>query len=123
MADPARSADRARRRQLREAYRQARPQAAVCLIRNRQTGKALLGSTTDLASLRNRLDFARSTGTASALDGRLRQAAERFGLGAFSLEVVETLDVGPEMSDAEIRTDPAALEALCREQLDPSLLV
>src|SRR5450756_2333493 len=46
-----RVSDRAQRRALRDAYRQAPPDAGVYLIHNSAAGKALLGSTVNLASL------------------------------------------------------------------------
>lgn len=114
--------ERTRRRALRDAYRAQRREAAVYLLRNTVTGRGLLGSTVDLASLRNRLEFARATATPSALDLRLADDARRYGVEAFELEVVEPLEVAPTMTEADVRADLAALEQLCRERLDPSTL-
>ena len=41
---------------------------------------------------------------------------------AFALEVLEVLDVKPEMTPEQIREDLEALEALWRERQDPNLL-
>lgn len=114
--------DRERRRELRAQYRQTLPEAGVYLVRNTRNGKALLGSTPNLASIRNKLEFARSTDMPGALDHRLRDDICRFGLDAFTLEVVEVLDARPGMTPAEIQDDLATLEGLWREKLDPSLL-
>jgi hypothetical protein len=110
------------RKELRARYEQTRTEAGVYCIRNSRTGKILLGSAPNLASVRNKLDFARSTGTASALDRRLSQDARAFGIEAFSMEVLDVLEVTPERTDVEILADLAALEALWRERFDPSLL-
>jgi len=117
-----RMTDRERRRELRAQYRQTLPEAGVYLVRNTRNGKALLGSTPNLASIRNKLEFARSTDMPGALDHRLRDDICRFGLDAFTLEVVEVLDARPGMTPAEIQDDLATLEGLWREKLDPSLL-
>ena len=45
-----------------------------------------------------------------------------FGIAAFSLEILEVLDVRPEMTQTEILADLKTLEELWREKLDPSLL-
>jgi hypothetical protein len=111
-----------RRRELRAQLRQTRPEAGVYLVRNTRNGKALLGSTLNLASVRNKLEFARSTDMPGALDHRLRDDVRRFGLDAFTLEVLDVLDVGAGMTAAEILADLATLEGLWREKLDPSLL-
>jgi hypothetical protein len=114
--------DKARRKELTASYRQARPEAGVYLIRNNRTGRVLLGSTTNLASLRNKLEFARSTGSPGTLDLRLGRDIREFGLEAFSLEVVDVLEMRPGMTDADIASDLATLEGLWRDKLDPSLL-
>jgi hypothetical protein len=114
--------DRARRRELRAHYETTRPEAGVYLIRNSRNGRALLGSTSNLASLRNKLAFARATDMPGALDLRLRGDIREFGIDAFSLEVLDVLDTKPDMTAAEILDDLAVLERLWREKLDPATL-
>jgi hypothetical protein len=114
--------DQARRKALREHYEQTPAEAGVYRIVNRVTGKALLGATPNLPSMRNKLDFAHSTGSTGVFDYRLRADVLQYGVAAFELEVLETLDVKPEMTPAQIRADLAALEDLWREQLDPATL-
>jgi hypothetical protein len=112
--------DKARRRELAERYRETPREAAVYIIRNTRTGGALLGSTHDLAGLRSRLEFARTTGIGSALDGRLAAEIRRDGIEAFELEVLDTVERRPGSTDAETAADLAVLEALWREKLDPA---
>jgi hypothetical protein len=56
------------------------------------------------------------------LDHRLVADARQVGLDAFELEILEVVEVRPEMTPAEIRADLATLEALWRERLDPAHL-
>jgi hypothetical protein len=112
----------ARRKALRARFEQTRREAAVYLLRNRRTNRALLGSTLDLASVRNKLEFAQSTNTASALDHRLSKDIRQFGIDAFTLEVLEVLEVTSERTPEQVRADLTALEELWRERLDPSEL-
>ena len=114
--------DKARRKELAEQYRQTIPEAGVYLIHNSGSGKALIGSTANLGSLRNKLDFAKSTGTPSALDGRMARDIAQFGFDALSLEVLEILSVTPEMTERQVRDDLATLESLWREKLSGSAL-
>lgn len=136
--------DQARRKELRTKYQQTRPEAGVYRILNSQNGRALLGSAANLAGVRSKLEFARSVDGvldqrpgkdvsqfATWLGGRggARGSAQRFGedlrqfgIGAFSLEVLEVLETGPEMTAGEILEDLAALEELWREKLESSLL-
>lgn len=114
--------DKARRKELTEQYRQTIPEAGVFLIRNAGNGRALLGSTVDLGSLRNKLEFARTTNMPSVLDGRLTRDIEQFGIDSLSLEVLEVVEVSPEMTDGQVRDDLATLESLWREKLGSSTL-
>jgi hypothetical protein len=111
-----------RRKALVRQYQQTQPEAGVYRIVNSHNNKSLLGSTPNLASIRNKLAFARSTNLPGALDLRLSKDIRQFGIDAFSLEVLEVLDIRPEMTPAQIREDLDTLEALWREKLDPSLL-
>lgn len=114
--------DRAKRRQLKAAYREARPDAGVYRILNRANGKSLIGSTLNLTSLENKLAFGKSQNMPGVLDHRLRADARSAGMDAFSIEVLERLDVNVEMTDEQIRSDLAVLEQLWREKFDPDLL-
>ncbi|MDQ6918195.1 MAG: GIY-YIG nuclease family protein [Candidatus Dormibacteraeota bacterium] len=114
--------DRGRRKELNEQYQQAPPEAGVYRILNRETGRFLLGSTTNLAGFRNRFEFARSNHSAGALDSKLRDDIAWFGFDAFRFEVLDTLEVKPEMAQEQIAADAAGLIALWREKFDPVLL-
>jgi hypothetical protein len=114
--------DKARRKELREQQAQSPPEAGVYLIRNTATGKSLLGAASNLASVRNKLTFAQSTGTTGVLDRRLSADIARYGVDAFAFEALEPLDVTPGATPAEIQSDLETLEQLWREKIDPALL-
>ncbi|HET7034325.1 MAG TPA: GIY-YIG nuclease family protein [Thermomicrobiaceae bacterium] len=109
-------ADRERRKALRRQYDQTQRAAGVHRLLNTGSGKALLGSSPNLASVRAKLEFARQTNSASALDYRLKQDAATFGIDALALETT------PEMTRAAILADLETLEQLWREKLDPAAL-
>ena len=109
--------DKARRRELKEQARQNPPEAGVYRIVNKKAGTYLLGSAVNLDSMRSKLAFARSTGSPSALDLRLRDEITRDGLENFDLEILDTLTVTPEMTTADVRAELATLEELWRERL------
>ena len=114
--------DKARRKQLQDDYKQTAIQAGVYRIVNTRTGQVLLGSTTNLPSLHSKLAFARTTNSASALDLRLKPDVQAYGIEAFELEVLETLDPKPEQTPQQVQDDLRTLEALWRERQDPALL-
>ena len=106
-----------RRRELRAQFEQRQPRVGVYALRNAVTGRRLVASTTDLDAVRNRLEFARATGSPGALDGRLAADVRRHGIDAFVLDVLDTLALTPGMTPGDVRKDLAALEQLWREKL------
>ncbi len=114
--------DKARRKELVAQYKQTHTEAGVYRIVNTRTNKALLGSALNLASVRNKLEFARSTSSPGVLDRRLSKDIREFGLDAFALEILDVLETRPEMTREEILEELSVLEQLVREQLDPALL-
>jgi hypothetical protein len=112
----------ANRKALRERYESSRPAAGVYRIVNAQNGRFLLGSSLNLTSVRNRLEFVQSTGSAGTLYHQLRDDIKQYGLNAFSFEILETLEIAPEMTEAQIKEDLATLESLWREKYDLALL-
>ena len=121
MGDP-RLKDKQERKELLAEFKRRRPAAGVYRIVNVRTGKGLLGSSANLPGVRNRLEFAKTTGSAAALDHRLREDFASFGADAFALEVVDLLEPKEDATDAELRADLEELEKLWREKLDPALL-
>ena len=109
--------DRDRRRELRETYAQRRSEAGVYLLRNTATGRVLIASTMDLASVGNKLDFGRATGSTGVLVRGMAAEAAEHGMAAIELEVLDRLPDVPARTPDEVAADLRALEALWREQL------
>lgn len=110
--------DRARRKALRHHYEETRPEAGVYRIVNQETGKSLLGSSTNLPAERNKLAFARKTNSTGALDYRLHKDFRQLGPDAFSFEFLETLEITSEMTPRQVADDLATLEELWREKFE-----
>lgn len=108
---------RNRRDELRAAYEQRPTRAAVYALRNTVSGRMLIASTTDLASVRNKLDFGQTTESTGVLDRRLAADAREHGMASFSLDVLDVLEPDPADDESTIADDLAALEALWREKL------
>jgi hypothetical protein len=108
---------RERRDELRVEYERQPRTAGVYAIRNTVTGRVLIASSTDLASVHNRLEFGRSTGSTGVLDRRLVEDARRHGMDAFEIEVLDTLDADSSRSEEDTRADLRTLEELWRETL------
>ena len=106
------------RREISKQYRDRKLRGGVYTITNTENGKYLIGHAADLASVRNRFQFAVTTG--ATVDPRLREDWQAQGAGAFTLDVLEELEQRPDQSQAEFMDDLRALEELLRASLDPS---
>ncbi|HZC04782.1 MAG TPA: GIY-YIG nuclease family protein [Ktedonobacterales bacterium] len=105
------------RKALSKDYKERRQVGGVYTITNTRNGKYLLGYAVDLASVRNRFQFAVTTG--SAVDPRLRADWQEFGAQAFTLDILEELERGPDQMQARFMDDLKALAQLRRADLDP----
>jgi hypothetical protein len=110
-------AETTNRRELKAEYRQTDQGAGVYRIVNTRSGMSLVGTSTNLRSIKNRLEFARSTKSPGALDGRLKRALEEDGFEAFEFEVLATLEPDPTRTAAATREELAGLEKLWRAEL------
>ncbi len=114
--------DRSRRKQLASDYKQTRREAGIYRITNSENGKSLIASSTNLDSVRSKMEFARTTNSPGVLGYQLKSDVLKFGIEAFALEILEVLEVKPEMTDAQIRADLKTLEQLWTEKYASSEL-
>jgi hypothetical protein len=105
------------RRTLSKSYKERRMVGGVYLIRNTRNGRYILGHALDLASARNRFQFAVSTN--AAVDMRVRTDWAACGPDAFAFEVLE--EQGQDQTRAQFTDDLVVLEDLRRADLDPAL--
>jgi hypothetical protein len=109
--------ERDRRGEHGEVYRLRITEAGVYMLRNAATGRILIASSRDLASVRNKVEFGRASRSASVLDQRMAADARTYGMASIELVVLDLIDLRPEMTLAEVTADLASLEALWREKL------
>lgn len=113
-------ADTARRKELKAEYRESTREAGVYRIVNVFTGNGVIGSSANLASVRNKIEFAHATNSPSVFPGSLNGEVREYGVLAFELEVLEVLEPRANQTRAQIVADLAALEELWRERLEPA---
>src|SRR5262249_14928725 len=95
------------RRTLIRNYKERRMVGGVYLVRNTRNGRYILGHALDLASARNRFQFAVTTNL--ALDMRLRDDWTTCGPQVFTFEVLEELEQGQDQTRAQFTDDLVAL--------------
>ena len=106
------------RRAISRDYKERMLLGGVYTITNTVHGRYLLDHTADLASVRNRFQFAVATN--SAFHPRLHADWAELGAAAFALDVREELEQQRDQTRAAFLEDLRTLEALWRAQLDPS---
>lgn len=106
------------RRELSKEYKERKLRGGVYTITNTQSGKYLISHAANVESVRNRFQFAVTTG--STVDPRVRKDWQEMGAAAFTLEVREELEQRDGQSQAEFMEDLKTLEQLWRANLDPA---
>lgn len=106
------------RKQLSKDYRERVRRGGVYTITNTRNGRYVTGYAADVDSVRNRFQFALTTG--SAMDSRLRDDWKVYGAAAFALEILAELEKRPDQSDRDFLDDLKTLEELTRASLDPA---
>ncbi len=101
------------------AYKERKVVGGVYTITNTVNGKYIVGHTANLDGIRNRFQFAVTTG--SAVDPRMRADWSQYGAQSFRLDTLEELEQRADQSPAEFAADLEALEQMLRANLDPTL--
>ena len=99
-------------------YKEREIIGGIYIIRNTVNNKLLLEAATDLQSIKNRFEFAQTTG--SCVYSKLRKDWSEHGSEAFFLEVVEELKRGSTQKDAEFKADVDFLKEIWFEKLSNS---
>ena len=115
-------ADKESRKQLIDAYKErSRTQTGgVYAVRNTQNGRIFLDASADITASENRFKFAQSTG--SCVNVKLNRDWAEFGSGAFTFEILETIDKNEDQTPAEFREDIDLLKKMWIEKYAPETL-
>ena len=116
-------AEQQRRAALKSEYRDTPRSAGVYRIVSAPGGRGVLGTSTNLRSIENRVAFAKSTKSLGALDARLKPAIEADGFDSLAFEVLEEFVPAATATPAAVRDELATLEKLWREKLGPAALL
>ena len=106
------------RKELIKEYKNRKLCGGVYTITNTLNGKYLIGHAANLQSVRNRFQFAITTG--STIHPKMQKDWQESGAQAFTLTVLEELEQKPAQSQAEFMDDLQTLEQLWRANLDAS---
>lgn len=104
-----------KRKQLKNDYRNKPAVGAVYAIGCGGDPRRMIKSTTDIAGIQNRFQFAQATNTCP--DPAFRGEWEKYGAEAFSFEVLEALEMKKDQTADEFADDIRLLHALWLEKL------
>jgi hypothetical protein len=104
------------RKALIREYKETRRPMGVYCVRNNINGKLLVGKSTDLPSILNRQRAYLRAG--SHTNPTLQKELAEYGVDAFEVEVLDTLEV-PDQADYDPSADLKALEQMWLEKLSP----
>jgi hypothetical protein len=101
---------------LKEEYRQRKVTGGIYRITNTRNGMYLFNYAPDIKAKQNAFKFMVSSGT--CFDNRALRDWSAFGSGAFSFEVLETLDKKKDQTQEQFIADLQALAQIWDEKLD-----
>jgi hypothetical protein len=107
------------RKTLKEEYKQQKIIGGIYKVTHTGSGRYLANASPDTRAKQNAFNFAVASNT--VFDNRLRKDWEAFGGGAFTFEVLETLDCKKDQTRASFQEDLQALLEMWESKLDPAL--
>jgi hypothetical protein len=106
--------DSARKKALRDAYKNRKVVGGVCCIRCSDSQRVWIQATNDVESLKNRFEFA--IATKSAPDPSMRGEWMKYGTDSFSFTVLEEIKKREDETDAEFADDLQVLHDIWMEK-------
>ncbi len=112
--------DKDKKKALVNSFLEKKKIGGIIAVRCENTNKMLIVSSPDLDGSRGRFSFSQTTG--SCIFPKLMTDWNKYGGGAFSLLILESLEKKKDQTDAEYRDDLKTLLELELEKHDPSTL-
>lgn len=108
--------DKARKRQLKEQYKQMKPDMGVFVLRNTKNNKCFLEASTDMKSMDNRIRFQLKIGMFP--NKPLQQDWKAQNGQEFIFEVIDKLAYSKDESKTDYKDDIKTLKAIWMEKLE-----
>lgn len=112
--------DKDKKKALVHSFLEKKKIGGIIAVRCENTGRMLIVSSPDLDGTRGRFSFAQTTG--SCIFPKLMTDWNKYGAGAFSLLILESLEKKKDQTDAEYRDDLKTLLEMELEKYDPAEL-
>ncbi|MEL4105867.1 GIY-YIG nuclease family protein [Oscillospiraceae bacterium WX1] len=112
--------DKEHRKQQITDYKERQQTGGVYIIKNTITGMVLLDAAPDIQAAQNRFEFAKQMN--SCVTPKLKAYWDKDSAGAFTFEVLETLDKSNTQTAEQFRDDINVLKELWRDKFSLDLL-
>ncbi|MBC1997694.1 GIY-YIG nuclease family protein [Listeria marthii] len=106
------------RKELIRAYKEKAPDAGVYRFISKESGKYLIDNTMDLKGIANKLAFGVKIGAGNMLPPEMAKEAKQYGIETIAFEILEKVDIKPEMTKDDIKEDNDVLLSLWLERED-----
>ncbi|MGE4284172.1 MAG: GIY-YIG nuclease family protein [Clostridia bacterium] len=104
-----------RRKELKEKYKQMKPDMGILAIRSKVNNKYYIETTQDLKSMINRTKF--TLGFGSHLNKELQKEWKEHGEASFIIEILENLEYDKDESKTDYTEDLTLLQMVWEEKL------
>ncbi|EAD4755235.1 GIY-YIG nuclease family protein [Listeria monocytogenes] len=106
------------RKELIRAYKEKSPDAGVYRFISTKSGKSLIDNTMDLKGIANKLAFGVKIGAGNMLPPEMAKEAKEHGIDTIQFEILEKVDIKPEMTKEDIKEENGVLLSLWLERED-----
>lgn len=104
-----------RRKELKEKYKQLRPDMGIFIIRSNFNNKCFIEATQNLKGKMNGTIFQLKYG--SHINKDLQQDWNQYGSDSFTIEILESLEYDKDESKVDYSDELEILKAICEERL------
>ncbi len=104
-----------RKKELKEQYRQMKPQMGILIIRSKASNKCYIEATQDLKSKINSTKFKLGFGNHPNRD--LQKEWKDYGEGNFTIDILDTLQYSEDEAKTDYTEDLALLQTIWEEKL------
>ncbi|AHI55250.1 GIY-YIG nuclease family protein [Listeria ivanovii] len=104
------------RKELIRAYKEKAPDAGVYRFISRESGEFFIDNTMDLKGIANKLAFGIKIGAGNMLPPEMAKEAKQFGIETIEFEILQKVDIKPEMTKVDIKEENDVLLSLWLER-------
>jgi hypothetical protein len=103
------------RKELREQYKNIKPEMGVIMIKSEKSRKCFIEATRNIRGAMNRAQFSLDIG--SHINKEFQKDIEELGASTFKITILEKLDYDEKKENKDYKEELAILRTMCAEKL------